>query len=252
MLRQIRHQRLLQLLQEKGALPVGEIAALLGVSEATARRDLGVLSQNGQLTRIYGGAVAVAHANDEPLFGSVAEDDADDKDAVARHAAALVADGDVVLLDIGTTVVRLARQLHGRRITVVTSNLAVYEELRDDETVSLVLLGGEVRRNYHSLVGFLTEANLSQLHVDRLFLGTSGVGPDGSVLDTTLVEVPVKRAMVAAARQVVLLATAAKFPGSGIARVSGPDEVDLLVTNKGADPATIAVLSEAGVKVVLA
>ena len=82
-----------------------------------------------------------------------------------------------MLLDIGTTAYRLARQLHGRRLTVITSNLVVYEELADDTGIELVLLGGMVRREYRSLVGFLTEDNLRQLHADWLFLGTSGSPP---------------------------------------------------------------------------
>ena len=121
-----------------------------------------------------------------------------------------------MLLDIGTTAHRLARQLHGRRLTVITSSLAVYEELagrrgHPADRCSAAM----VRRDYRSLVGFLTEDNLRQVHADRLFLGTSGVRPDGQVMDTTVVEVPVKRAMIAAGEQVVLLADAGKFPGTG-------------------------------------
>ena len=130
-----------------------------------------------------------------------------------------------MLLDIGTTAYRLARQLHGRRLTVITSNLVVYEELADDEGIELVLLGGMVRREYRSLVGFLTEDNLRQLHADWLFLGTSGVRPGGQVMDTTVVEVPVKRAMIAASDQVVLLADVGEVPrhghGAGL-RSGGP------------------------------
>lgn len=247
MLRESRHEQLLRVLREEGVLPIGEIAQRLRVSEATARRDLGDLSRAGRLTRVYGGAVAREAA--ERPFAEEAVDDLADKDAIARRAARTVEDGDVVLLDIGTTTLQLARQLHGRKITVATSNLAVYEELRDDAEVALVLLGGQVRRNYRSLVGFLTQASLGQLYVDRLFLGTSGVLPDGRVLDTTDVEVPVKQAMLDSARQVVLLATAKKFPGTGTARICGPQDIDVLVTNQASDPGTLAVFREAGAEV---
>ncbi|OEV03188.1 DeoR/GlpR family DNA-binding transcription regulator [Streptomyces oceani] len=248
MLREPRHEQLLRILRQEGVLPVTEIARRLEVSAATARRDITDLSATGRLRRVYGGAVARDAA--ERPFAEEELADLPAKDALAAHAAGLVADGDVVLLDIGTSTLQLARRLHGRKITVVTSNLAVYEELRGDPEVTLLLLGGQVRRNYHSLVGFLTEASLRQLHVDRLFLGTSGVLRDGGVLDTTAVEVPVKRAMLAAARQVVLLATARKFPGTGSARVCEPPEIDLLVTGRAADPATLAVFWDAEVEVV--
>jgi DeoR/GlpR family transcriptional regulator of sugar metabolism len=144
----------------------------------------------------------------------------------------------------------VARHLHGRSLTVITSNLAVYEELQDDKEVQLILLGGVVRRDYRSLVGFLTEDNLRQIHADRLFLGTSGIRPDGQVLDTTAVEVPVKRAMIAASAQVVLVADAGKFPGTGMARVCGPEDLDVVVTNAPGDKATCGRLREAGVEVV--
>jgi DeoR family transcriptional regulator, fructose operon transcriptional repressor len=247
MLRETRHEQLLKLLREDGVLPIGQIAQRLGVSEATARRDLNDLGNAGRLTRVYGGAVARGPV--ERPFAEEEVDDRADKDAVARSAAATVEDGEVVLLDIGTTALQLARRLHGRSITVATSNLAVYEELKDDTEVALVLLGGQVRRNYRSLVGHLTESSLSHLYADRLFLGTSGVLPDGRVLDTTDIEVPVKQAMLASARHVVLLATARKFPGKGTARICGPQDIDALITNQASDPGTLAVFREAGVEV---
>lgn len=235
----------------EGVLPIGEIAKRLGVSEATARRDLTELGRAGRLTRVYGGAVASPRPDEERPFGEVAVDDLVDKTAVARRAARLVADGDVVLLDIGTTTLQLAKLLRGRPITIVTSNLAIYDELRDDPEVTLILLGGQVRSNYRSVVGFLTESNIRQLHVGRLFLGASGVLPDGSVLDSTHVEVPVKRAMLGSSREVVLLATAGKFPGdTGLARICGPQQINTLITNETSDPATLEVFREAGVEVV--
>jgi DeoR/GlpR family transcriptional regulator of sugar metabolism len=245
MLPQRRHELILRALRAEGPAPVGVLAERLGVSQATMRRDLVQLDREGRLTRVYGGAMA---ADDEP-FAHVAAERAGDKDAVARRAAGLVADGDTVLLDIGTTAHRLARHLRDRALTVITSSLAVYDELKDADDVQLVLLGGVVRRSYHSMVGFLTEDALRQVHADTVFLGTSGVRGDGHVMDSTGVEVPVKRAMVAAGDRVVLLADAGKFPGSGLARVCGPDALDVVVTSPGADEPTCAALREAGVEV---
>jgi DeoR/GlpR family transcriptional regulator of sugar metabolism len=224
-----------------------DLADRLGVSPATVRRDLARLEEEGLLTRVHGGAVI--EEGDQP-FAEVAEMRVPEKDEIAAWAATMIEDGQSVLLDIGTTAYRLARQLHGRRMTVITSNLVVYEELADAHGIDLVLLGGMVRREYRSLVGFLTEDNLRQLHADWLFLGTSGVRPGGQVMDTTVVEVPVKRAMIAASDKVVLLADLGKFPGTGTAKVCGPEELDVVVTNAPSDPATCAALEEAGVEVV--
>ncbi|MER6088081.1 DeoR/GlpR family DNA-binding transcription regulator [Streptomyces bluensis] len=247
MLAERRHQLILRALRSGGPAAVTDLSEELGVSPATIRRDLVKLEEEGLLTRVHGGAVV--EEGDQP-FAEVAEMRVPEKDAIAAKAASLVRDGESVLLDIGTTAYRLARHLHGRRLTVITSNLVVYEELADDEGIELVLLGGMLRREYRSLVGFLTEDNLRQLHADWLFLGTSGVRPGGQVMDTTVVEVPVKRAMIRAGERVVLLADRAKFPGTGMARVCGPEELDMVVTNAPVDPVTRSSLEEAGVEVV--
>jgi DeoR/GlpR family transcriptional regulator of sugar metabolism len=245
---QRRHELILRTLRAEGPAGVQVLAERLGVSQATIRRDLVQLDREGRLIRVYGGAVSAVDTDDP--FAEVAMVRADEKDAIAERAAELIKDGEAILLDIGTTAHRLARKLHGRSLTVITSNLMVYEELKDDQEVQIVLLGGVLRRSYHSLVGFLTEDNLRQVHADRLFLGTSGVRPGGQVMDTTAVEVPLKRAMMKATDQVVLLADIGKFPGSGIARVCGPEDLDVVITNAPADEPTAAALREANVEVI--
>ena len=242
-----RHELILRAVRSEGSATISGLADSLGVSIATVRRDLVTLDEEGLLKRVYGGAASVED-RDEP-FADVAAVRVDEKDAIARRCAELVKDGETVLLDIGTTAHRVARQLRGRTLTVITSSLAVVEELADEEAIQLVLLGGVLRRDYRSLIGFLTEDNLRQVHADRLFLGTSGVRPDGQVMDTTVVEVPVKRAMIAASDHVVLVADVGKFPGTGMSRVCGPQELDTVVTNASADDRTKTALRDAGVTV---
>ena len=214
MLPERRHQLILRALREDGPSTIVALAERLGVSPATVRRDLVRLDDEGLLTRVYGGAAPISDKDDP--FTDVATMRVGEKDAVARARGRAGQGRRDDRLDIGTTAHRLARRLRGRNLTVVTSNMAVYEELADDAEIELVLLGGMLRREYRSLVGFLTEDNLRQVHADHLFLGTSGVRPDGRVMDTTVVEVPVKRAMIAASDRVILLADSAKFPGTGV------------------------------------
>ncbi|WP_427891461.1 DeoR/GlpR family DNA-binding transcription regulator [Kribbella sp. GL6] len=254
----MRHQRQLEIVQRLrvgGATSVEDLARDLGVSTATIRRDLQQLDEAGQITRVHGGAIVPSgdgeDADRERPFASVAADATPEKRQIARRAATLVQDGDVVLLDVGTTTQLLADELRGRQVTVMTTSLAVLDVLRDDPVVELILLGGWVRRAYHSLVGVLTEDALRQIHADVAFLGASGVRRDGFVLDTTTVEVPVKRAMIAAADRTVLLADRNKFPGSGKLKVCGVADLDVLVTNTGADPDTLQICNDNDVEVLL-
>jgi len=247
MLRAQRRQEILNAVRS-GSAQVAELATAFGVSEMTVRRDLRDLEQEGKLTRVYGGAVAA----DEPSFAEVVVERLDRKSRIGAAAAELVRDGQTIMLDIGTTTLQLARHLRGRSVTVITSNLAAYEELLPETSVELVLLGGVVRRNYRSLVGVLAEDALRQLRADVAFLGASGIEKDLSVLDSTMVEAPIKRAMLASATRSVLLADSAKFGMRGVARVCGADELDVLVTDEGAPGDARERLERAGVEVITA
>lgn len=247
-----RHVEILRRLRNEGTVAVSELARAMGVTTSTIRRDLAQLEDRGSVQRVHGGASLCDDADEDRPFAVVLMSDAAEKEAVAAEAAELVSDGEVVLLDIGTTAMSLAMHLRGRRITVATSSLAVFDVLRDDPAVDLLLLGGVVRRTYLSLVGVLTEDALAQVRADHAFLGTSGVLEDGGVLDSTRVEVPVKRKMIHAANQVVLLADRHKFPGTGALRVCNVRDINILVTNKGADAATMRTCADAGVEVIYA
>lgn len=253
MLAEQRRHEILREVRSRASLQTSQLAARFGVSEMTIRRDLDALAARGLVRRVRGGALGGSPTRHEPSFAEAGGDRRDEKDLIGRRAASLVGPGDTVLIDIGTTGLALARHLRGRAgLTVVTNNLAVYDELADDEAIDLVLLGGLVRRNYRSLVGFLTEDALAGIRADVAFLGISGIAADGALLDTTVEEIGVKRAMAAAAMRVVLLADGAKFFGSGLGRVAEVDVVDAVVTSPDAPAERLELLRERGIEVVVA
>lgn len=249
MLTSTRQATILRRVKETGEASVHDLAQIMHVSPSTIRRDLNTLSADGLLTRVRGGGSV---ESDEIPFQDVAAQSASSKDQIAARAAGLVSDGDVVVLDIGTTTALIARHLHGRAITVITSSIAVLDELRTDNDIELILLGGVLRRSYHSLVGSLTEGALSQLRATICFLGTSGIQADGTVMDSTGIEVPVKRAILASSPRTVLVADETKFPGTGILSVCTPSSINTLVTSVDADSATLEVFRQAGSDVILA
>jgi DeoR/GlpR family transcriptional regulator of sugar metabolism len=232
-----------------GSTHVSELARSFGVSEMTVRRDLRALAREGKLERVRGGALK---NGGEPPFEQIAVERFEAKDRIGAVAAALVEDGQTVMIDIGTTTLQAAHHLHGRAITVITSNLAVYEELIGDPAIELLLPGGIVRRNYRSLVGVLAEDSLRQLRADVLFLGTSGVDEQLGVWDTTMVEVPIKRAMIEAADRVALLADAEKFAMGGVVRVCDAGAIDRIVTDGPLPDACRPALDETGIEVTTA
>jgi DeoR/GlpR family transcriptional regulator of sugar metabolism len=243
-----RQDEILKRLRCDGEVLVASLASQFAVSTSTIRRDLDVLSADGLLRRVRGGGSSVEP--DAIAFGEVSTHSSQEKEAIAVRAAGLVPDGSVVVIDIGTTTARLAHQLRRRRLTVITSSLAVVDELRDEDSIELIVLGGVLRNNYLSLVGMLTENALGKLRANLCFLSASGIRAEGQVMDTTGIEVPVKRAMVAAAEHTILLADRTKFPGTGLLPVCGPDQIGTLVTNRGADQATLDVFQAATTEVI--
>ena len=243
-----RRQEILRAVRN-GTAHVSDLAESFGVSEMTVRRDLGALARDGKLERVHGGAV---DAGAEPGFSQIEVERFDIKDRLGRAAAAMVQDGMTVMIDIGTSTLQMARHLHGRKITVVTTNLAVVEELLPDPDIELVLPGGIVRRNYRSLVGVLAEDSLRQIKSDILFLGTSGVDLEIGVWDTTMVEVPIKRLMIAGAAEVVLIADAAKFSMTGMVRVCGPESLSHIVTDAPLPASARSAVDAAGIEVTVA
>jgi DeoR/GlpR family transcriptional regulator of sugar metabolism len=244
-----RRQLILQAVRSGRGAGVVELAQRFDVSEMTVRRDLAQLADQGMLTRVHGGAVTT---REEPPFAEIAVERLEEKERIGQAAAELVRDGQTIMVDIGTTTLQLARHLRDRELTVITSNLAVIDELLPFEGIELVSLGGVVRRNYRSLVGMLAEDSLRQLSADVAFLGASGIRRDLAVMDTTMVEVPIKRGMIAASERVVLLADAGKFSMGGVVRICGPDELDVVVTDADGDEPGVHELERLGVEVVTA
>lgn len=242
MLSEERHEAIVALVRRQGSATVGHLSGELSVSEATIRRDLELLSASGAVRRVRGGACDVRgsirpEADPRP-FADVASSASAAKRRIAERAVACIDDGDVIALDIGTTVAAMCPLLARRSVTVVTASLAVVTALADAPDVDVVVLGGLLRPNYRSLVGTLTESALRQVRVDRAFLGTSGIRPDGTVLDSTPSEVPIKRGLLEVATSSYLLADHEKLPGTGFLEVASLTAFTGLVTDR--PPATTA------------
>jgi DeoR family transcriptional regulator of aga operon len=252
-----RQARITALVADKGFVRVADLADRFGVSTVTVRSDLQTLETHGRLRRIRGGAIPRGVLRSEQPFEVAARDLAAEKAAIGRHAAGLVADGDTLLLDVGTTTTAVAEALVARtelrEVTVVTSGLNVALTLEQAwPRISVVVTGGTLRPLQHSLVNPLGTLLLERLNASLALIGCNGVDPRGGVTNINIPEAEVKRAMLLAARRRIVVADATKLGEIEVAKVCGLAEIGMLVTDRGADPALLAEITAAGCEIELA
>jgi DeoR/GlpR family transcriptional regulator of sugar metabolism len=243
-----RRARLVEHLRVDGRASVAQLASSLDVTPSTIRRDLQRLARDGRLVRTYGGAAL----NDGLSRAARSDPRLAAKQAIARAAAARVADGSTIAIGSGTTALALAREIADRRLTVITNALDVANVLLDREGIELIVLGGVVRPRMHSMLGHLAELASNELRADTLFMGIGAISVDQGLMNDSVPEILVDRALRRMARQVVVLADATKFEQAAPGFVFGLEEVNVLVTDDGVRQDTLAAVRRRGVEVVVA
>jgi DeoR/GlpR family transcriptional regulator of sugar metabolism len=204
-----RRKQILDLIRT-GEEDVDVLARRLDVSASTIRRDLAVMCEDGTVMRTYGGAV-LAHAQPEEALATRETENRAGKEAIGKAAAALIDEGDSVLLDAGSTVGALGRLLASRRLSVVTGNLTLVPILANTPPLELTVLAGTVRPLSMGVVGPLTEMTLRRLTVDKVFLGCDGVVAGRGLCEASPQQTALKELMAAQAADVVVLADASKI-----------------------------------------
>ncbi|TQK42463.1 DeoR family transcriptional regulator [Streptomyces sp. SLBN-118] len=248
-----RQQRILELAQERGRVDVPSLAEEFGVTQETIRRDLSALDRAGLLRRVHGGALPGGGLRLEPGLAERDSTAAADKDRIAKAALALLPEEGSLLLDAGTTVSRLAAQLPlDSTLTVVTNALPVAARLAEHPQLNLHLVGGRLRHRTQAAVDAWALRDLADLDADMAVIATNGFSPEAGLSTPDLAEAAVKRAMVASARQVVLIADSSKYGARYFARFATWAQVDVLVTDSGLTDEQAAEIAALGPEVIRA
>jgi len=230
-----RFERILDILLKEKKISVGELSRRLGVSEVTIRKDLTELEKQGRLLRRYGGAVpaenplqVVSHLKRVSLR-------LEEKKRIAKFAASMIKDGENILLDAGSTILALAKELHGREIRVVTNNIAVANELLGDDRITVEIIGGTLRRASEAMVGPRACKALENIRVDKVFLGCSGFDPALGFSSQNAVEAETKQKMLKCAPEIIVLADHSKFSRPAFANFAKLDEITKIITDRKPD-----------------
>ena len=247
-----RAQAILTTLRSSGRVVVNDLARQLGVSTVTIRRDLDGLERRSLLRRVRGGAVGVGGST-EGSFETRLRDSRAAKQAIARAAAGLVEDGDVIAIDSSTTGYYLAHELLGHRnLLVVTNSLRLTALLAEQSTARVLVLGGLLRRSAGSLVGPACDVVASRGRISKGFFGLTGLSPTHGLMDISAEETQTKQALAKACVETFALFHSAKVGGFGLQTFVPTSMITGLFTDDGAPPEFVRQWSDLGVQVTLA
>lgn len=251
MIAEQRHRMILDRLRADGAVAVGALSTVLGVSRETIRRDLHLLERRGELLKHHGGAVPPAAT--EPDEELRAQANAAGKRRIGQRAASLVPEGASVILDSGTTARCVADALARRKqLTVVTNDLGVCRRLARRPGIRVVLLGGEIQAHEDATLGPDGIEMIQRYTADFAFVGAGAITPDGYLTDFSRDAADLRTRMLGAARTACVIADHAKFDRTTPVRVPAFGKGHLLITDRQPAKAMRAVLSRRGVRVIVA
>ncbi len=232
-----RERRILEILQERGLVRIHEIHSIFGVSKMTLWRDIqSLMKKHGDIVPLHGGIMLDTgglNEKEDSIEGRK-KLNSDGKTAIAKKAAELIKDGMTVILDASSSSYFLAQELNPfSGLTVVTNCIDIAYSLRKFNGVEVVVPGGHLKKETSSLIGPQTRDFLLGISADLCFFSVSGLSPDGELMDINPMEIEVKRAMIAAAEESVLLLDSTKFGrGRGAYRVMRIDEVSRVVSDR--------------------
>src|SRR6201996_7704854 len=232
MMAEERRTQILQIVRSEGRARVNELASRFSSSAVTIRNDLNELHQRGLVMRSHGGAVLPEKIlRESPVYERL-KSHAEEKRRIGAMAATLINDGEIIILDSGTTTQEIARQIKNKQgLQIITNGVNIAAELLDARDVQTFIVGGTVRGDSASIVGRSTEDMFEQFSADKLFLSGAGCDPDFGVSGANLEETMVNRAMLRIAREIILVADASKFSKRSMSRIAPFSEIDIVISD---------------------
>lgn len=247
-----RRSQALNALRAKGQVSVIELSEVLEVSEVTIRKDLEYLEKNNLLVRTHGGAMQNGYLVYDQPIEEKGKLYADEKSFIGKTAASLMEDGDSIILDAGTTMVQVARQINRRNLTILTNGINVAMELYRLPDVELIMLGGMVRSTSACVIGPYAEQMVQDHSCRKYFLGVDGFDLERGLSTTNTLEAHLNRVMINAAQENIVVTDSSKFGRRGLSRICSIDQVDIVVTDSGIKDNMRLHLEERDIRVVIA
>ena len=234
-------------------MTVNDLCQIFSTSQATIRRDLEILANQGKIQRVHGGAILIQSAPPEMPILQRQNEQAEEKRRIGITTAKLVPEGASVFLGSGTTVLEVARNLRNHKnLTVVTNSMAVINILADISHITLIGIGGLFRLSELSFIGHIAEAALSEINVDLVIMGTRAISLTHGLTNDYLPETMTDRTIMRIGQKVILVVDHTKFGRTATAFLAPLDAIHTIVTDNGTPHQYVNSLKEMGIDVIIA
>lgn len=253
MLPEQRRRKILELIQEEGSAKVAVLKELFSVTEPTIRQDLDKLEEEGYVVRQHGGAYLKTIPNQVKTMSLQHSQNMDKKARLGQKAVEYIENGDSIILDAGSTITEIASRLDGfSNLNVITNALNIALILGSRFNIQVMVTGGEFKPPTLSVTGESAAKFFDNTIVAaKLFLAATGVSDDGIITYPGLSDIPVKKAMIGAAKEVFLVVDSTKLGKVSFAALGNIDQVQHLITDPGIDEKYIKMFEARGVDVIL-
>lgn len=241
-----RHQKIVEVVNERKSIRVTELSQLFSVTEETIRRDLEKLEKEEKLVRSHGGAVSVRPAEEsaEVPFFEREITNVKEKKEIALEAIKQVEPGDKIILDASSTAWYMAKELPDTPVTVVTNSLKVAMELSAKKQVTVISTGGTLLSKSLAYVGPLAESSLNDYHVNKAFISCKGIHLERGISESDEQQARVKKKMMESADSVYIMVDHSKIGVQAFSRVSDLSLVDHIIADSKVDEETVRQMAE--------
>ncbi|MBO4454488.1 MAG: DeoR/GlpR transcriptional regulator [Paludibacteraceae bacterium] len=247
-----RRALIMRQLEQKEEVIVTELSRETGISEVTIRKDLTILQNRNLLIRTRGGAMRkpVENQNEDTAISKKRMFNFREKERIGEEAVKMIKEGDFIMLDSGTTTLEIARHLDKfHNLRILTNSMNVATELMNYKRFDVVLLGGNIRVNSHSVVGPLALSVLHNFSGYKLFLGVDSFSIENGVSTPSLEEALLNQLMIQQAGKVIAVFDSSKFNKRSFVHIANANELDCIITDSAIPAGLSSKLKNAGIEV---
>ena len=248
-----RRSKILELLNRDNVISVSEISKMFDVSEVSVRNDLALFEKKGFLIRTRGGAINNQISNFDLNLNQRLEHNYKEKQRIGKRAAEYITEGSTVLMDSGSTIIEVAKNLKNKKnIKLITNSLPIADIVADNEQIEVIITGGTLRSEMRSLIGTTAEKAILNYSCDIAILGADGIDPEMGFYTKLESEASLVQTMIKASRKRVIVTDSSKFGIKRFVKIADISDVDVIITDDGIPAEAVKKIASQGVELIIA